>query len=144
VLYRTEAERLLLEKPQVGLRLARLLSGRLMTYEARMESLGLNEVPARLAGLLLLLVESEGLKTQTDFKLPFRYTHHQLGAMMGANREAVTRALCLAPGDRGRRDAPPAHSRTGHRSLAQGSRRRLFPQSLITSNSQTCLLAFEV
>ncbi len=95
VLCRADTERLLLEKPQVGLRLARLLSERLKTYETRMESLGLKEVPARLAGLLLLLVESEGLKTQTGFKLPFRYTHYQLGAMMGANREAVTRAFAL-------------------------------------------------
>lgn len=27
--------------------------------------------------------------------MPFRYTHYQLGAMMGANREAVTRAFAL-------------------------------------------------
>ena len=90
---RADLERLILDKPQIGLQLTYLLGERLMRYEARMEALGLKEVPARLAGLILELIESEGIKTGEDYKIPAHYTHQQLGTMIGANREAVTRAF---------------------------------------------------
>ena len=75
------------------MRLASLLAERLDAHETRLADLGLKEVAARLTGLILLLVESEGLRTRTGHKVPNRYTHHQLGTMIGANREAVTRAF---------------------------------------------------
>ncbi len=90
---RADVERLILDKPKVGLQLVHLLGERLYSYEIRMEYLGLREVPARLANLLLLLIESEGVRTRTHYQIPTRYTHQQLGTMIGANREAVTRAL---------------------------------------------------
>ncbi len=90
---RTDLERLILRKPQVGLQLTYLLGERLMRYEARMEAMGLKEVPVRLAGLILQLIEAEGIKTGEDYKIPAHYTHQQLGTMIGANREAVTRAF---------------------------------------------------
>jgi CRP/FNR family transcriptional regulator len=90
---RADVERLVLDKPAVGLQLIHLLSGRLAVYEARMEGLGLKEVPARLAGLILELVEGQGVRTGEGYRIPTRYTHHQLGTMIGANREAVTRAF---------------------------------------------------
>src|ERR671911_2122888 len=57
---RAAVERLILEKPQVGLRMITLLSERLHYYETRMEDVTLKEVPARLASLILFLIESEG------------------------------------------------------------------------------------
>src|SRR3712207_1586285 len=90
---RADVERLILDKPQVGLQLVHLLSDRLTTYETRMEDIALKEVPARLASLILLLIEGEGVRTSTSYKIPTRYTHQQLGSMIGANREAVTRAF---------------------------------------------------
>src|SRR5215217_1165219 len=44
---RAEVERLILEKPQVGIRMISLLSERLHYYETRMEDVTLKEVPAR-------------------------------------------------------------------------------------------------
>jgi CRP/FNR family transcriptional regulator, cyclic AMP receptor protein len=90
---RADVERLILDKPQVGLQLVHLLSDRLTTYETRMEDIALKEVPARLASLILLLREGEGIRTAAGYKIPTRYTHQQLGSMIGANREAVTRAF---------------------------------------------------
>ena len=58
-----------------------------------MEGLGLKEVPARLAGLILELVETQGIRGSAGYRIPTRYTHQQLGTMIGANREAVTRAF---------------------------------------------------
>ncbi|MBA2712904.1 MAG: Crp/Fnr family transcriptional regulator [Rubrobacteraceae bacterium] len=93
VMGRAEVERLIQEKPQVGLRMISLLSERLHYYETRMEDVTLKEVPARLASLILFLVESEGLRGPGEIRIPTRYTHEHLSTMIGANREAVTRAF---------------------------------------------------
>jgi len=90
---RADVERLILDKPRVGLQLVHLLGERLAVQETRMQDMALKEVPARLASLVLLIVENEGIRTLTSYKIPTRYTHQQLGSMIGANREAVTRAL---------------------------------------------------
>lgn len=90
---RADMERLILSKPAVGLRLVYLLSERLGSYETRMGDLALKEVPARLASLILQLLEQQGVRTSDGYKIPTRYTHQQLGSMIGANREAVTRAF---------------------------------------------------
>jgi len=90
---RAEVERLILEKPQVGIRMISLLSERLHYYETRMEDVTLKEVPARLASLILFLIESEGVQVPGEIRIPTRYTHQHLGTMIGANREAVPRAF---------------------------------------------------
>jgi CRP/FNR family transcriptional regulator len=90
---REDVERLILQKPKVGLRLVSLLSERLHYYETRIEDVTLKGVPARLASLILFLVESEGVQVPGEIRIPTRYTHEHLGTMIGANREAVTRAF---------------------------------------------------
>src|SRR5215208_1139709 len=59
---RAEVERLIQRNPQVGIRIISLLSERLHYYETRMQDVTLKEVPARLASLILFLIESEGVK----------------------------------------------------------------------------------
>src|ERR671920_421931 len=93
VMERAEVERLIEQKPQVGIRMISLLSERLHYYETRMEDVTLREVPARLASLILFLIESEGLRVPGEISIPTRYSHEHLGTMIGANREAVTRAF---------------------------------------------------
>ena len=90
---RSDVERLILQKPKVGLRLVSLLSERLHYYETRIEDVTLKGVPARLASLILFLIESEGVQVPGEIRIPTRYTHEHLGTMIGANREAVTRAF---------------------------------------------------
>jgi len=91
---RDELEHLISKNPKVGLRVAQLLSERLYLYENRVEDLTIKQVPARLAGLLLMLCESEGVMTAgKQIKIPTHYTHEHLGTMIGANRVAVTRAF---------------------------------------------------
>ena len=85
--------RLVHDRPEVGLRATELLSQRLSFCEDRMADMGLKEVPARLAALVLHLCESEGVVTGEGYKIPTRYTHQQLGEMIGAKRVAATRAL---------------------------------------------------
>jgi CRP-like cAMP-binding protein len=90
---RADVERLIRDKPQVGLRMISLLSERLRYYETRMEDITLKAVPARLASLILFLIESEGVKRPGEISIPTNYTHEHLGTMIEANREAVTRAF---------------------------------------------------
>jgi CRP/FNR family transcriptional regulator, cyclic AMP receptor protein len=79
--------------PEVGLRLARTLANRLQLMEDRWADMVEKEVSERLAGLIYMLVESVGVMTQEGPMIPTRYTHKQLGSMVGSNREAVTRAF---------------------------------------------------
>jgi CRP/FNR family transcriptional regulator, cyclic AMP receptor protein len=90
---RAEVERLILQKPKVGIRIISLLSERLHYYETRLQDVTLKEVPARLASLILFLVKSEGVQRPGEIRIPTTYTHEHLGTMIGANREAVTRAF---------------------------------------------------
>jgi CRP/FNR family transcriptional regulator, cyclic AMP receptor protein len=61
--------------------------------KTQVEDITLKGVPARLASLILFLVESEGVQIPGEIRIPTRYTHDHLGTMIGANREAVTRAF---------------------------------------------------
>ena len=92
---REDLERLVLEKPEVGLRIMQVLSERLRRQENRLEDATMKDIHARLAGIIVLLVESEGVRTGTGYRISAHYTHERLGTMIGANRVAVTRAFGL-------------------------------------------------
>ena len=79
--------------PEVGLRLARVLATRMMLMEDRWADMAEKGVVERLAGLLYMLVESEGVMSNEGPMIPTHYTHQQLASMIGANREAVTRGF---------------------------------------------------
>jgi CRP/FNR family transcriptional regulator, cyclic AMP receptor protein len=79
--------------PEVGIKLAEELSGRLYEYQERMADVALKKVSARLASLLLRLLESEGVVNGEGVGISTRYTHEQLATMVGSKRVAVSRAL---------------------------------------------------
>jgi CRP/FNR family transcriptional regulator, cyclic AMP receptor protein len=86
-------EELIERNPSVGLAMVRMLSERLRQAEVRLAELAHKQIPARLASLLLRLSASEGIVSREGIRIDTRYTHRQLGTMIGAKREAVTRAL---------------------------------------------------
>jgi CRP/FNR family transcriptional regulator len=91
---REDLESLVLEKPEVGLRMMDLLAERLAESNERMAELAHKEVLSRLAGQILRLLEAEGVvDREGGQRLPAAYTHEELGAMVGATRVAVTRAF---------------------------------------------------
>jgi CRP/FNR family cyclic AMP-dependent transcriptional regulator len=92
-LRREELEKLIMKKPEVGLRLVRELAERLHASETRYSDIVGKHVPARLATLILTLVDSEGLVTNESYRIPTRYTHEQIASMIGCKRVAVTRAF---------------------------------------------------
>ena len=90
---RQDLEGLMRTNPEVGVELSRVLANQLMLMEDRWADMVDKEVQARLAGLIYMLVEDAGVMTPGGPMLPTRYTHAQLASMIGANREAVTRAI---------------------------------------------------
>ena len=92
-LRREELERLIMNKPEVGLRLIRDLAEKLHTSEARYADIIGKDVPARLATLILTLVDSEGVMSSESYRIRTHYTHEQLASMIGCKRVAVTRAF---------------------------------------------------
>jgi CRP/FNR family transcriptional regulator, cyclic AMP receptor protein len=88
-----ELEHLMLERPEVGVRIVRLLSKRLRYYQSRMEDISLKDAPSRLASLIVHLIECEGVVSRRGHKIPTHYTHEYLGTVINANRETVTRAF---------------------------------------------------
>jgi CRP/FNR family transcriptional regulator, cyclic AMP receptor protein len=86
-------EELIERNPGVGLAMVRMLSERLRQAEVRLAELAHKQVPTRLASLILRLSASEGIVSREGVRIDTRYTHRQLGTMIGAKREAVTRAL---------------------------------------------------
>ncbi len=97
-LKREDLEDLIMKKPEVGLRLAQELAQRLHDSEARYSDVVGKDVPARLATLILKLVESEGVVSRESYRILTRYTHEQLASMIGCKRVAVSRAFARLKG----------------------------------------------
>lgn len=72
-------------RPDLGFRLLEAFGSRLVEREERLEYLAYHSVPARLAGALLRLRDQRGVIEDV--------THQQLGDIVGAYRETVTKVL---------------------------------------------------
>ena len=86
-------EHLIRKRPEVGLSLIDLMADRLRLMDQRMSDVTHKDVPARLASLILELLESEGVVDGKGYSIPTKYTHEQLATMIGARRVAVSRAF---------------------------------------------------
>ena len=86
-------EELMRANPEVGVKLFRLLSGRLRQFAERMTDFAHKDAKGRLASLILHLVGIEGVASGGGYEIPHRYTHERLGTMIGAKRVAVSRAF---------------------------------------------------
>src|SRR5215467_13613232 len=86
VMSRTDVERLMLEHAHVALHMIEVLGRRLALCEARLEEMAYRSVPARIAAVLLRLSQEHQDEVVT-------ITHQELGDMIGALRESVTKVL---------------------------------------------------
>ncbi|HEX8997365.1 MAG TPA: Crp/Fnr family transcriptional regulator [Ktedonobacterales bacterium] len=86
VMSRADVERLIREQPSVALHMIEALGKRLAQSEARLEELAYRSAPARIAAALLRLSEGHDDGAAT-------ITHQELGDMIGALRETVTKIL---------------------------------------------------
>jgi CRP-like cAMP-binding protein len=82
------------ETAEFNARVIRMLAERSRMTRGRMIDIALKESPARLAALILDLVQSEGVVTREGhYRISTHYTHDDLASMIGLKRVAVTRAF---------------------------------------------------
>jgi len=82
---RDQALQVARSRPDLGFRLLEAFGSRLVEREERLEYLAYHSVPARVAGALLRLQDRRGYVEDV--------THQQLGDIVGAYRETVTKVL---------------------------------------------------
>jgi CRP-like cAMP-binding protein len=87
VMSRNDLERLILNKPQVALRILEITGRRLREAEERLENMAFKGIPARLASLLLRLAEEQGTHEIVGL------THQDLAESVGTYRETATQVL---------------------------------------------------
>lgn len=87
VMSRTDLERLILNKPQVALRILEITGKRLREAEERLENMAFKGIPARLASLLLRLSAEQQSADISGL------THQDLAESVGTYRETATQVL---------------------------------------------------
>ena len=87
VMSRTDLERLILNKPILGLRMLEITGRRLSDAEARLEDMAFKGIPARLASLLLRLAAERHSRRNHGL------THQDLAETIGTYRETATQVL---------------------------------------------------
>jgi len=88
VMSRMDVEQLLINKPQVGLRIMEVMARRLQDVESKLEDMAFKSIPSRLASLLIKLSDSNSSNGTV-----MGYTHQDLAEMIGTYRETTTQTL---------------------------------------------------
>lgn len=87
VMSRADLERLILNRPMVGLRILEITGRRLSDAETRLQDMAFKSIPARLASLLLRLA------AERDTADIVGLTHQDLAEIVGTYRETATQVL---------------------------------------------------
>ncbi len=86
-------EQFLVDRPQLALKLLRVLSERLNEQNAMLEQLALGGIRDRVLFLLVKLSEQFGVAAGEYHRIDLPLTHRELANMIGATRESVTVVL---------------------------------------------------
>lgn len=76
--------------PQLNFKLTKFIVFRRLQIESRIDEMIFNDVPTRLANLLLSLKEQYGEENSRGIKLRIALTHQEIGNLIGATRETVS------------------------------------------------------
>jgi CRP-like cAMP-binding protein len=93
VIQREDFMRMLEAKPDLSIRLTKLMGFRLRRIESRIEELVCRDVPARLAHLLLEISKEFGRQEADGIRLEIRLTHQEIANLIGSTRETVSATL---------------------------------------------------
>lgn len=87
-----DVERYLISDPRIAIRISRLLGEQVARLEERLTDLALRPLSARAASILLSL-ESTAPASRFGPNRGIRLTHEQIAGLLGATREATSKAL---------------------------------------------------
>lgn len=88
-----DLERVVSEHPRLAVNMLRALAQRLHQAEDQLENLAFRGVSARLAAMLLELMDRYGRVTRDGIRIDERFTHLQLAEMIGTSRETLTKVI---------------------------------------------------
>ena len=90
---RADFLRLVMNTPQIAIKLLSVLAGRLRKTDRKIEGLALSDVTGRITQTLLQLAEDQGVPYPDGVLIRNRPTHQDLANMSGTTRETVSRVL---------------------------------------------------
>ena len=90
---RDDFEKVVRESPGFSMSLTRLMGGRLMRVENRLENLLFRGVRDRLMTLFRDLASRYGEETDGGVRIKLRLTHQEMSSLVGSTRETVTQEL---------------------------------------------------
>ncbi len=90
---RQDFEKYAAQKPDLSLKLTKLMGLRLRQIENRIEELLFRDVPSRLARLLLRLVDQHPRQTKQGVRINIKLSQQELANLIGATREMTSMVL---------------------------------------------------
>ena len=86
-------EKLILDYPNIGLRVIRNLSNRIAQLTDRVGAMSQTSLEERLYRVLLNVAREHGEKKREGYVIQFPLTHEDLGFLIGAHRVSITRTM---------------------------------------------------
>lgn len=86
-------ERLVLDRPTIGLQVIKNLSRRIDSLTSRIGNMSMTNLEERLYRVLVNVAREHGIQSGTGLKILFPLTHEDLSFLVGAHRVSITRAI---------------------------------------------------
>ncbi|CAN7249718.1 Crp/Fnr family transcriptional regulator [Rossellomorea sp. LjRoot5] len=86
-------EKILIQHPELCIKLFRVLGGKIVDLQSRLEEKILHNTYEQVIMLLLRLSKSNGVKLENLYKITTHFTNRELANMIGTSRETVSRTL---------------------------------------------------
>ncbi|MFT9486726.1 MAG: Crp/Fnr family transcriptional regulator [Tepidibacillus sp.] len=93
ILSKDDFDQILKENPEISLRILESVHDRLVNLENLVQTLSTKDVEARIAGLLVSLSESFGIKEERKVILEMALTREEMANFIGVTRETISRKL---------------------------------------------------
>jgi len=89
----SDFNRLILDNPDLGLKLIRNMSNRILSLNSRLGSATAGNLEDRVFRVLSNIASEHGRKTSRGYSIAFPLTHEDLSYLVGAHRVSITKAL---------------------------------------------------
>ncbi len=89
----SDFNRLILDNPDLGLKLIGNMSQRILSLNSRLENAASGNLEDRVFRILSAIASEHGRKTSKGYSITFPLTHEELSYLVGAHRVSITRAL---------------------------------------------------